>query len=121
MSAGFSVTEQAIDAQRHVVAVHGEIDLITAPVLKQALTRSIEAGRVRIVVDLTETTYLDSAALGVLIGALRRLRSQHGALVIVNVDETIATTFEVTALDQILTIVRTREAAIHALAPADVI
>ena len=40
----------------------------------------------RIVVDLTETTFLDSTALGVLIGAVKRLRSRDGALVIVNVD-----------------------------------
>lgn len=112
----FAVTEHPIDAERHVLAVRGEIDLITAPELKRVLARSMEAGRIRIIVDLTETTYLDSAALGVLIGALKRLRSRLGALAIVNVDETIATTFEVTALDQIFTIRPTRIAAIDALA-----
>jgi anti-sigma B factor antagonist len=111
----FSLTEDALDEARHVVAVRGEIDLFTAPELKQKLTDAIEGGKTRIVVDLTDTTFLDSTALGVLIGAVKRLRSRDGALVIVNVDPNIAKTFEITGLDQIFTILSEREAAIAAL------
>jgi anti-sigma B factor antagonist len=118
MSPEFAITEQPIDGERHVLAVRGEIDLFTAPELKQVLAESIEAGRIRIVVDLAETTFLDSTALGVLIGAVKRLRSREGALAIVNVDENIAKTFEITGLDQIFTIVPTREEAVEAVDPA---
>ena len=111
----FSLTEDALDDDRHVVAVRGEIDLFTAPELKQKLTDAIEGGKSRIVVDLTETSFLDSTALGVLIGAVKRLRSREGALVIVNVDQNIAKTFEITGLDQIFTIVGTRDDAVAAL------
>ena len=111
----FAVTEHPIDGERHVLAVRGEIDLFTAPELKQVLAESIEAGRVRIIVDLTETTFLDSTALGVLIGAVKRLRSRDGALAIVNVDENIAKTFEITGLDQIFTIRASRAEALAAL------
>jgi anti-sigma B factor antagonist len=111
----FAVTEQPVDAERHVVAVRGEIDLFTAPELKQVLAEAIESGRTRIVVDLTETTFLDSTALGVLIGAVKRLRSRDGALAIVNVDENIAKTFEITGLDQIFTILATRDQAVSAV------
>jgi anti-sigma B factor antagonist len=111
----FALNEDALDDDRHVVAVRGEIDLFTAPELKQKLTDAIESGKSRIVVDLTETTFLDSTALGVLIGAVKRLRSRDGALVIVNVDQNIAKTFEITGLDQIFTILGTREDAIAAL------
>jgi anti-sigma B factor antagonist len=114
----FAITEHPIDAERHVLAVRGEIDLFTAPELKQVLAESIEASRIRIIVDLTETTFLDSTALGVLIGAVKRLRSRHGALAIVNVDENIAKTFEITGLDQIFTILATRDEAVDAVAPA---
>src|SRR5918998_6055667 len=110
MSPEFAITEQPIDAERHVLAVRGEIDLFTAPELKQVLAESIEGGRVRIIVDLTDTTFLDSTALGVLIGAVKRLRSRDGALAIVNVDENIAKTFEITGLDQIFTIAPSRPA-----------
>ena len=114
----FAITEHAIDGERHVLAVRGEIDLFTAPELKQVLAESIEAGRIRIIVDLTDTTFLDSTALGVLIGAVKRLRSRHGALAIVNVDENISKTFEITGLDQIFTILATRDEAVEAVAPA---
>lgn len=112
----FALNEDAIDDDRHVVAVRGEIDLFTAPELKQRLTDAIEGGKTQIVVDLTETTFLDSTALGVLIGAVKRLRTREGSLVIVNVDQNIAKTFEITGLDQIFTIVSERDAAIAALA-----
>src|SRR5256714_12504662 len=111
----FSLSQESLDAERHVVAVRGEIDLFTAPELKSALSEAIESGHTRIVVDLTDTTFLDSTALGVLIGAVKRLRSRDGALVIVNVDQNIAKTFEITGLDQIFMILATRDDAIAAL------
>jgi anti-sigma B factor antagonist len=111
----FSLSQEPLDAERHVVAVRGEIDLFTAPELKSALADAIESGRTRIVVDLTDTTFLDSTALGVLIGAVKRLRSRDGRLTIVNVDENIAKTFEITGLDQIFPISGTRGEAVAAL------
>jgi anti-sigma B factor antagonist len=111
----FSLSKESLDSDRHVVAVSGEIDLFTAPELKASLSESIESGHSRIVVDLTDTTFLDSTALGVLIGAVKRLRSRDGRLTIVNVDDNIAKTFEITGLDQIFPISSTREDAIKAL------
>ena len=84
--------------------MRGEIDLFTAPELKPRSPRPSRPASTRIVVDLTETTFLDSTALGVLIGAVKRLRSRDGRLTIVNVDENIAKTFEITGLDQIFPI-----------------
>jgi anti-sigma B factor antagonist len=111
----FSLSSESIDDTRHVVAVSGEIDLFTAPELKSALGEALESGRTRIVVDLTNTTFLDSTALGVLIGAVKRLRSRDGVLTIVNTDQNIAKTFEITGLDQIFTIRPTRDEAVGAL------
>jgi anti-sigma B factor antagonist len=113
----FSLTSEPIDADGGVVAVavSGEIDLFTAPELKAAIADAVDGGSTRIVVDLTQTTFLDSTALGVLIGAVKRLRSTDGALSIVNTDATIAKTFEITGLDQIFTIRPTRDEAVEAL------
>ena len=118
MPAEFALSEDALGDGRHVVAVRGEIDLFTAPELKKTLQEAIENGAARVVVDLTETTFLDSTALGVLIGAVKRLRSRDGQLVIVNTDTNIAKTFEITGLDQIFTILGTRDAAVDALGEA---
>jgi anti-sigma B factor antagonist len=111
----FSLSSESLDDMRHVVAVSGEIDLFTAPELKSALGEALESNHSRIVVDLTRTTFLDSTALGVLIGAVKRLRSRDGALTIVNTDPNIAKTFEITGLDQIFTIRPTRDEAVAAL------
>ena len=115
MPAEFALSEEALGESRHVVAVRGEIDLFTAPELKKTLQEAIEGGATRVVVDLTETTFLDSTALGVLIGAVKRLRSRDGSLVIVNTDTNIAKTFEITGLDQIFRILGDRESAVAAL------
>ena len=115
MSPEFAITEHPSEGDRHVLAVRGEIDLFTAPELKQVLAESIESGRVRIVIDLTDTTFLDSTALGVLIGTIKRLRSRDGRLTVVNVDQNIAKTFEITGLDQIFTIRASRDEALAAL------
>jgi anti-sigma B factor antagonist len=111
----FAVTEQGPQAGHHVIATRGEIDLFTAPELKRVLTDAIESGEHRVVIDLSEVTFLDSTALGVLIGAVKRLRSRGGALAIVNTDASIAKTFQITGLDQIFTIVPSREEALAAL------
>ena len=111
----FSLTEDALDDDRHVVAVRGEIDLFTAPDLKTMLLAAIDDGKSRIVVDLSETTFLDSTAHGVLIGAVKRLRARDGILTLVNTDANIAKTFEITGLDQIFTISASRDEAIAAL------
>ena len=111
----FAITEQGSEAGHHVIAVRGEIDLFTAPELKQALTDAIEGGEHRVAIDLTDVSFLDSTALGVLIGAVKRLRSRGGALAIVNTEPSIAKTFEITGLDQIFTIVPSRAEALAAL------
>ena len=111
----FTLNQETLDDHRYVVAVGGEIDLFTAPELKSAIGEALESGHTRIVVDLTETTFLDSTALGVLIGAVKRLRSRDGVLTIVNTDPNIAKTFEITGLDQIFTIRPTRGEAVQAL------
>jgi len=115
MPSDFAITEQRPENGHHVIAARGEIDLFTAPELKQALTDTIEGGQHRLVIDLSEVTFLDSTALGVLIGAVKRLRSRGGALAIVNTDASIAKTFEITGLDQVFTILGSREEALRAL------
>jgi anti-sigma B factor antagonist len=67
-----------------VVSVAGELDLATAPRLRDALVlAAIDHPGQRIAVDLDGVTMLDSAGLGVLVGALRRLTASGGDLVVV--------------------------------------
>lgn len=115
MSFDFSLNEERTASGVHIVAVAGEVDIFTAPELKKAIATAIDGGAHQIVVDLTETRFLDSTALGVLIGAVKRLRPLEGRLVIVNTEPSTAKTFEITGLDQIFTIVPSRDAAIETI------
>lgn len=105
MAMAFAIEDRSIDADTHVVAVTGEIDLFTAPEFKQRVSAPIDEGRTHVVVDLTETTFIDSSSLGVLIGAHRRLRRLEGRLVIVCSNDAIVKTFRITGLDGVFTIV----------------
>jgi anti-sigma B factor antagonist len=94
------------------VSVVGEADLYTAPELKQALTSVIDAGALSVLVDLSRTTFLDSTTLGVLMGAVRRLRPRGGQVAISCTDPNIRKIFEITLLDRIFSIFDSNEAGI---------
>ena len=101
-----------------VIVLVGEVDPYTAPELKKALIGAIEGGTRRVIVDLTETTFIDSTTLGVLIGGVKRLRPEGGDLSIVASDHNIRKIFEITLLDRIFAIFETRDDALGAPAPA---
>ena len=86
-------------ADHTVVQVGGEIDVYTAPQLRQRLHDLVEGGTKHIVVDLRGVEFLDSHGLGVLLGALKQLRAQGGNLVLVCVKESVLRVFRVTGLE----------------------
>src|ERR671933_1349052 len=112
MAIDFAIEDRKVDEETHVVAVTGEIDLFTAPEFKQRMSAPIDAGRSRLVVDLSRTTFIDSSSLGVLIGAHPRLKLRGRSLVVVCDNEAIAKTFKITGLDGVFTIAPSVEAAL---------
>jgi anti-sigma B factor antagonist len=97
-----------------VIALTGEVDLYTAPELKHELIRLAEEGAKGVVVDLSETTFLDSTTLGVLISGVKRLSPVGGRLELVVVDRNIAKLFDITGLDRVFTLHATRDEAAQA-------
>jgi anti-sigma B factor antagonist len=87
------------------------VDLYTAPDFKQKIIEVIDAGKRKVVVDLTRVTFIDSTTLGVLVGAVKRLRPLGGSLELVCDDQNILKIFEITGLDRVFTIHSTREDA----------
>lgn len=98
----------------HVIDVSGELDLYSAPALKRRITDAIDDGKRQIVVDLTEATFVDSTTLGVLVGALRRLKPEGGSLSVVCPDNDVRRLFDMTGVDRIFEIYETRDEAIRA-------
>lgn len=96
-----------------VVIVGGEIDVYTAPLLRDALDQQIAAGRIQLVVDLDGITFMDSTGLGVLVGRLKLVRNRSGWLRVACTNERVLKVFRITGLDKVFTI---RESVDEALA-----
>ena len=84
-----------------IVHVGGEIDVYTAPLLREALDKQVAAGRTDLVVDLEDVTFMDSTGLGVLVGRLKLVRGQNGSLRIVSSQDRILKVFKITGLDKV--------------------
>ena len=97
-----------------VVVVAGELDLYTAPELRERLGRVDEAGAERVVLDLSQVTLVDSMALGVLLGAKKRLATHAGSLDLVVCKPDIRRIFEITMLDRVFTLYASRDEALQA-------
>lgn len=95
-----------------VITIAGELDLYTAPRLKENLLSALEDGVLRIVVDMTGVHFIDSSALGVLIGGVKRLKPKGGKLVLVSVDENVNWIFQITGLNSVFDIYSTRDEAL---------
>ncbi len=106
-----TVTSRA-DGDRTVVDVTGEIDVYTAPALREELSNLIDAEHTDLVVDLTGVSFMDSTGLGVLVGALKKVRTIGGDLRLVIDSEKILKVFRITALTQVFTIHPTLDEAL---------
>lgn len=112
----FTISDEEIDGATQVIELGGEIDLYTAPEFKERMVELIEAGKTRIVVDLSAATFIDSTTLGVLVGGVKRLRPGGGSLALVCTDQNITKIFEITGLDRVFPIHGSRDEALAALA-----
>jgi len=101
--------------QSQVVEVHGEIDVYTSPKVKEIITELIEKGNYYLVINLEGVRYIDSTGLGVLIGALKRVREKEGCINLVCDNPQIKKIFNITGLVRIFGIFKTEEEALKNL------
>ena len=111
----FDVKTDKVDDTTYVISLTGEVDLYTAPEFKQQLLDVIGQGGKDVVVDFSDTTFIDSTTLGVLVGGVKRLRPAGGSLALVCTDENITKIFEITGLDRVFPIHSSREEALEAV------
>lgn len=87
-----------------ILEVAGEIDVYTAPKLREKLIELVSEGCYRIIVDLERVDFLDSTGLGVLVGGLKRVRNHDGTLELVCTQEKILKIFRITGLAKVFPI-----------------
>ncbi len=97
-----------------VLTLRGEIDVYTAPRLRQAIIDLVEGGARHIVVDMGAVDFLDSTGLGVLVGGLKRVKIQDGELSIVTSQDKILKIFDITGLNKVFSIHDSLDAAVGA-------
>jgi anti-sigma B factor antagonist len=92
------------DAAAPTVVVEGEVDVATAPALRDELYRLVEHGSSRVVVDLSGMDFIDSTGLGVFVGALKRAREAGGGIELRGLKPSARKVFEITGLNSAFTI-----------------
>ncbi len=113
-----SVTTRA-EGGRMIVEVGGEIDVYSAPTLRDRLNALVADGHHDLIVDMQGVEFLDSTGLGVLVGGLKRVRTHNGSLQLVCSQERVLKVFRITGLTKVFAIHDTVEQALATETGAD--
>ena len=106
------VTEEAFDPAGLVLTVSGELDIATAPALRDRFAAAIVAGKRRLVIDLSELSFLDSVALAAIVHAKQQLPEDGKMAVVIDPSSYVMLVFESGGLPKVLDLVETRAQAI---------
>ncbi len=93
---------------KRVLDVHGEVDVYTAPAVRERIQSLLDATSAHLVVDLTGIDFIDSTGLGVLVSGQNRARELGGELSLVCTAERVLKLFRITGLDTVFPIFATR-------------
>jgi anti-sigma B factor antagonist len=111
--------EDAVPADVFVLPMGGEIDYAASPELKDRILRAIKSGKRHLVLDLSAVSFIDSTAIGVLVGGVTKLQDAGGgSLAVVCGNRNVLQIFELTGLEGMIALHGSREEALAALAVA---
>jgi anti-sigma B factor antagonist len=89
-------------AAHPVIVARGEIDVATSPILRSELTSALASQPQELTLDLRDVSFVDSSGLGVMVGALKRLREAGGQrFAIVELQDSVRKVFDITGLDSL--------------------
>ena len=97
-----------------IIAVGGEIDVYTAPRLRDKITELVADGVYSLIIDMEGVEFLDSTGLGVLVGGLKKVRAHDGSLQLICTQERLLKIFRITGLAKVFTIHDSEAAALSA-------
>ncbi len=98
-----------------IVDVEGQLIVGNRQELKQKVLDEIERGERKFLVDFSQTGYIDSSGLGVLVSLSKKIREAGGALRLANLNDDLKTLFELTKLDTLFHIASNRDEALRSL------
>jgi anti-sigma B factor antagonist len=101
-------------AEHTVLEVGGEVDVYTAPRLRERLVELVDSGVRSVVVDLGGVEFLDSTGLGVLVGGLKKVRAHDGSMTLICSQDRLLKIFRITGLAKVFTIHDSEAAALGA-------
>ncbi|MFL6143303.1 MAG: STAS domain-containing protein [Labedaea sp.] len=85
-----------------VIRPSGRLTMVSAPQLRSMVVKAVEEHRIRVVVDLSATEFMDSSGLGALIAGLKTTRQAGGDLRIACMGPQVATIIQLANLDRVL-------------------
>ena len=94
-----------------VIDVEGEVDVFTAPKLREAIIGLLGDGKGRLIVNLENVAFMDSTGLGVLVGGLKRVKERDGEMAIAGAQGTVLRVLNVTGLNAVFQLRDSVEAA----------
>jgi anti-sigma B factor antagonist len=106
-----TLTTREVDGKT-IVSVGGEIDVYTAPKLRDKITELVADGRYHIVIDMEAVEFLDSTGLGVLVGGLKKVRAHDGSLELVCTQDRLLKIFRITGLAKVFAIHGSADSAV---------
>jgi anti-sigma B factor antagonist len=87
-----------------IIEVGGEIDVYTAPKLRDKITELVGNGNYNLVIDMEKVDFLDSTGLGVLVGGLKKVRAHDGSMRLICNQERLLKIFRITGLAKVFVI-----------------
>jgi anti-anti-sigma factor len=116
---GLQVQTRRVTPLTAVVALQGEMDVYTTPRVKVELQRLLDDGCLHLILDLRRAAYLDSSALGALLGAQRCARERGGGVALVAPAPPITRVLEITRLGMAFAIYATEREALATVERSD--
>ena len=110
-----NVRTEMLHGDVYVIALEGEIDIDTAPILERAVARALEEMSKALVFDLTDVSFMDSSAVNVVLAARTRVAAFGGKVAVVCPDDPLGRVFEILAVRGLLRVSESREQAVMRL------
>lgn len=104
-----------LDHRVGLVVARGRLDHNAVPQLESALTQSLDAGNIYLVVDLSQVSYINSGGLRALVAAWRAARKQGGDLALCGLTDRLREILEMVGFDRIFALYSTPAEALRAM------